>query len=192
MSDDFKLIKKVIEDFQKYYTERNPDNIDKIMDLFCDEGNLEVIGTNADKKGKGEWCLNYDSVKNLILNDWKGWGDLKLDLVNINIQRNDKTAWFAVVGNLRNNFTSDEIYKDFYDYMKSTVEGEPEISYKKKLENIVRDGLECLLEVQNGEAFNWPIRVNAILVKDQDVWKFTQMVFSFPTIYPDIRLENNK
>jgi len=189
MEEEITKIKEVIHGFQKGYLDRDLDAVEKFMDLFCDEGILEVIGTDAHVKGKGEWCLDKNALKKIVHSDWENWGDLRLDLDNLTIHINGYAAWFATAGTVSRTMEPAQSYKNFLGYLKWVTENEPEVSAKDKLLDILRGGLITLAEAEQGATYIWPIRLTAVLIKENDLWRFCQMTFSFPTIYPpDIRL----
>jgi len=189
MKDEINEIREVIREFQKGYLDRNLDATGKFMDLFCDEPSLEVIGTDAYIKGQGEWCLDKNALEKLVSGDWQSWGDLRLDAVNLNIHMNGQTAWFATTGTVSRTMEPAQGYQNFIGYLKWIAENEPEVPAKDKLLDVLRGGLITLADAEKGSRYIWPIRLTAILVKDKGQWKFCQMSFSFPTIYPpDVRL----
>jgi ketosteroid isomerase-like protein len=189
MQDEIAKIKEVIRKFQQGYLNRDLNAVEKFMDLFCDEGTLEVIGTNAYIKGQGEWCLDKDALRKVIVGDWQSWGDLRLDTDDLNIHVNGQTAWFATTGTVSRTMDPAQSYQNFIGYLKWVAENEPEISAKDKLLDVLRGGLITLAEAEKGASYIWPIRLTAVLVQDKGQWKFCQMTFSFPTIYPpDVRV----
>jgi len=59
----------------------------------------------------------------------------------------------------------------------------------QKLLHILRDGTNTFYELRHGEKFVWALYFTAVVIREVGGWKFTQMIFSFPTIYfPDVRL----
>jgi hypothetical protein len=171
------------------YVYRDPDSLDSFLDLFCNDGTLEVIGTDAYIKGEGEWCLDKTALKDLISGDWQSWGDLRIDTDNLNIHVNRHTAWFATTGTVSRILEPAQSYRNFISYVKWVAENEPQVSAKEKLFDVLRGGMVTLAEAEKGAQYIWPFRLTAILVKSTGQWKFCQMTFSFPTIYPpDVRL----
>ena len=189
MREEIAEIEEVIHEFQKGYLNRDLDALEKFTDLFCEDGILEVIGTDAHIKGQGEWCLDKNALKKMISGDWQSWGDLRLDMSDLNIHVNGQTAWFAATGTVSRIMEPAQSYQNFIVYLKWVTENEPEISAKDKLLDVLRGGIITLAEAEKGASYIWPIRLTAILVRNQGRWRFCQMTFSFPTIYPpDIRL----
>jgi ketosteroid isomerase-like protein len=189
MQDEIAKIKEVIRQFQQGYLNRDLNAVEKFMDLFCDEGTLEVIGTNAHIKGQGEWCLDKHALHKLVYGDWKSWGDLRINTDDLNIHVNGQTAWFAATATVSRTLEPTQSYQKFMGYVKWVAENEPEIPAKDKLLDVLHGGIITLAEAEKGARYIWPIRLTAVLVKEKDQWRFCQMTFSFPTIYPpDVRL----
>jgi len=189
MPDEIAKIKEVLRQFQQGYLERNLESVDQFLELFCDDGTMEVIGTNAYRKGEGEWCLDKQALHKLVYGDWKDWGDLRIDMDDLNIHVNGQTAWFAATATVSRILEPAQSYQNFMGYVKWVAENEPETPAKDKLLDLLRGGLITLVEAEQGASYIWPIRLSAVMVKDNDQWRFCQMTFSFPTIYPpDVRL----
>ena len=189
MEAEIATIKEVVHQFQQGYLDRDLDAVDKFMDLFYDEGIMEVIGTDAYVKGKGEWCLDKNALKKIVYSDWQNWGDLRLDVDNLKVHVNGQTAWFATTGTVSRTMEPAQSYKNFLGYLKWVTENEPAVSAKDKLLDVLRGGIITMAEAEQGATYIWPIRLTAVLIKENDRWRFCQMTFSFPTIYPpDIRL----
>ena len=188
MSEEIKHIKEVINKFQTGYIHRNIDNLDTFMDLFCND-ELEIIGTGAYKRGSGEWCVDKKTVRKLIADDWESWGDLRLNTDQLDINIQNQTAWFATTGTVSRTIEPGKSYQNFIGYMKWLTENEPEVSSKEKLLDVLQAAVSTLAEADRGKDYIWPIRFSAVLVKQNNQWRFCQMTFSFPTIYPpDVRL----
>lgn len=189
MTAEITQIKAVIQYFQDGYRLRDVDTVDRFMNLFCEDGRLEIIGTDAFIKGQGEWCLNRAALKKLVVGDWQGWGDLRLDTEDLTIHVKGEAAWFAATGTVSRSIEPDQSYRNFLGYMKWVTENEPEIPVKEKLLDMLRGGITTLANAEMGATYIWPLRLTAVLVKEAGRWRFCQMTFSFPTIYPpDVRL----
>jgi len=66
--------------------------------LFAKDEDVCIIGTAAVHPGGYEWCTGIEEVKKLISDDWKIWGDLRVDIDNASISINENTAWVALKG----------------------------------------------------------------------------------------------
>ncbi len=178
-------IRVLLQKFQDGYIHRDISQVDSFMELFTDDA--EVIGTNGVKPGVDEWYMDRTSARELVEGDWKGWGDVRLDLDSMSIHSRGDVGWVAASATVTQTIGS-ENYASYLEYVKSYID-KPELSAEQKLLNILRGGTNTVYELRRGEKFVWALRFTAVAVREADGWKFAQMNFSFPTIYfPDVRL----
>jgi hypothetical protein len=80
--------------FQSGYSKRDPAIISSFMEqLFPKEGDILVLGTDS-----GEWIEGYQRVRDFIANDWRYWGDVRLDVDNAMVSAEDDVAWLTTIG----------------------------------------------------------------------------------------------
>ena len=189
METQLQEIREVLAKFQQGYIARDIDQLDDFMQLFVAEGRFEVIGTDAYTKGVSEWCLTGDSLRRMIRSDWESWGDLRLDFDGAEITIRGEAAWLAAAGTVSRTLPPEQSYHNFLGYMRWLTENELEVPAKEKLLDVLQGGITTLVNADKGASYIWPLRLTAVLVKDDGHWRFAQMTFSFPTIYPpDVRL----
>ncbi len=178
-------IRTLLQRFQDGYIQRDVNRVDSFMELFTDDA--EVIGTNGVKPGVDEWYMDRKSARELVEGDWQGWGDVRLDLDSMSIHSRGDVGWVAASATVTRTIGS-ENYASYLEYVKSYID-KPELSAEQKLLNILRGGTNTVYELRRGEKFVWALRFTAVVVREDNGWKFAQMNFSFPTIYfPDVRL----
>lgn len=174
--------------FQDGYTARQPNRLEGFMNLFQDD--VEVIGTNGSCPGKDEWHLDKEGARELVRGDWEDWGDLKIKIGDARIKEKNGVAWISMPGTVTKHI-GDENYQAYLDYAKEYM-ARTDITARQRLLNILRGGTNTVFELNRGEKFVWPIRITAVAVKESGEWKFSQMCFSFSTIYfPDVREFDN-
>jgi len=179
---------ELVEKFQEGYITRNVENLDEFLSIFTD--NVEIIGTNGSYPGKDEWYLNKEGARELIQGDWEDWGNLRIDVEEIRIHESGNVGWLSIPATVSKCIGEDN-YQSYLEYVKDYLKTS-EVSAKQKLLNILRGGTNTVFELNRGEKFVWPIRITAVAIKEDSGWKFTQMCFSFSTIYfPDVRIFNN-
>ena len=177
-------IHSMMQKFQDGYTQRDVTKVDAFMDLFTK--NAEVIGTNGLKPHEGEWYMDSASARELVAGDWEGWGDLRLDLDSMSVHSLGSVGWIAASATVTKTIGA-ENYASYLEFVKTFIDG-PKLSAEQKLHQILRDGTSTIYELRRGEKFIWALRFTAVVVREEDGWKFAQMNFSFPTIYfPDVR-----
>jgi len=155
------------------------------MQLFTSEA--EVIGTNGVRPGVDEWYVDRASARELVEGDWEGWGDLRLDLDSVSIRYRGDVGWVAAPATVTK-VIGEENYASYLEFVKNLIDN-AELSAEQKLLHILRGGINTVYELRRGEKFIWVLRFTAVVVREDDGWKFAQMNFSFPTVYfPDVRL----
>jgi hypothetical protein len=80
--------------FQSGYAKKDPATVPAFMDeLFPKEGDILVLGTNS-----GEWVEGYQKVGDFFANDWRYWGNLRLDVDNAVVSADNDVAWVTTIG----------------------------------------------------------------------------------------------
>lgn len=180
-----KEILSLLQTFQDGYTRRDQARLDSFMELFTP--NAEVIGTNGIRPNDGEWYTNRETARDLVNGDWESWGDLHLEMDSASIHTQGEVGWLTVPATVTQTIGS-ENYESFLKFIHEFLASSP-LPAEEKLHYILRGGTNTVYELRRGERFVWALRLTAVVVKEEDQWKFAQMHFSFPTIYfPDVRI----
>ena len=80
--------------FEAGYVKRDPAVLPAFMEqLFPKDQDILVLGTDS-----GEWIEGYQRVGDFIANDWRYWGDVRLDVENAMISADNDVAWLTTVG----------------------------------------------------------------------------------------------
>jgi hypothetical protein len=80
--------------FQSGYVKRDPAVLPAFMEqLFPKDQDILVLGTDS-----GEWIEGYQRVGDFIANDWRYWGDVRLDVENAMISADNDVAWLTTLG----------------------------------------------------------------------------------------------
>lgn len=177
-------IRLLLQAFQDGYTRRDMSAADAFMELFTPDA--QVIGTNGIKPGTGEWYTTRAAAGELVRGDWKGWGDLRLDLETAAIQAQGDVGWIAAYATVTE-IIGAENYGAYLEYVMKLIESSG-LTAEQKLRDILRGGTNTVYELERGETFIWPLRWTAVVVRENNRWRFSQMHFSFPTThFPDVR-----
>jgi hypothetical protein len=180
-------VRLVLQRFQDFYTQRNPEQLEAFFELLADE-DLETIGTNGTSAGSGEWYLGKTAARELFLGDWEGWGDVRLDVAEARIRVNGETAWLSSSGTVSMLIPAAKNYADYLEYVRKYLDSSTATA-EEKLLYILRGGNNTVYELRRGENFVWPLRFTGVLTCENEIWKFQHMQFSFPTRYfPDVRI----
>jgi hypothetical protein len=66
--------------------------------LFPADGDLLILGTNG---GVDEWARGASNASRFIAADWRGWGDVHLDVEHAIVWSSGDVAWLATIGDVR-------------------------------------------------------------------------------------------
>lgn len=184
MNTDLEIL-TLLQAFQDGYTRRDRAILDSFMELFTP--NAEVIGTNGIRPNEGEWYISRETARELVRGDWESWGDLRLDLDSVSIHTQGDVGWLAVPATVTQTI-GNENYESFLKFIREFLDSSS-LPAEEKLHYILRGGTNTVYELRRGERFVWALRLTAVVVKEENRWKFAQIHFSFPTIYfPDVRI----
>ena len=80
--------------FQSGYAKRDPTTIPAFMEqLFPKDRDILLLGTDS-----GEWIEGYQRVGDFIAGDWRGWGDVRLDVNDAMVSADQDVAWATTIG----------------------------------------------------------------------------------------------
>jgi hypothetical protein len=80
--------------FQNGYARRDPKAVDSFSDnLFSKDGDILILGTDS-----GEWIRGTPAAKTFIKEDWRAWGDLRLECDRAAVWSSGNVAWTTTVG----------------------------------------------------------------------------------------------
>ena len=97
-TENLSEIRATLQKFQDGYTARDATHLDDFMQLFAQNDKIEMIGIGAAKRAAQEWFEGRSRIREIVENDWRYWGDVKLDVNGAKITANGKTAWLSTTG----------------------------------------------------------------------------------------------
>ncbi len=174
MKTDENKIKDVLRLLQEGYNKRDPQYLDTFMKLYSSKDSSLIIGTE-----QGGVIRGFESAKELFLNDWKDWGQVKYDINTSDIQVNGDMAWVFMFAELKLKFTAKYLNKIALKMIKTTSENE-KTSENAKIVDILRISALNIIEKLKSEMFNCPLRVTVVLTKEKENWFINHMHFSHP------------
>jgi hypothetical protein len=183
-------VRELLKAFQSGYAARDVTKIDEFMELFGSTNDVEAIGTKGSFSGEKEWRVGRVAVRDLIEDDWRGWGDVVFDVDGAWIRVHDDVAWLSCSATATLRIPFDNISDGFLAETKNTLDDET-LSPDEKMSKITRLGSDIYFEMPRGERFVWPFRFTAVAVKESTGWCFRQVQFSYSnTRMPDVRLSS--
>jgi CYTH domain-containing protein len=171
-------IKKLIIEFIKGYKEKDLEKIDSFMNLFSDKEDTQLIGIGATIPGAYEWFTGKSEIKEIVISDWKNWGNVDFDLNTLRITKNSDTAWLSICATLEQIDSSEDTWEFFMNQMKSFLE-EPNKKSSDKMFNATHYGLRRLYERNLGKGHKWIMVITGVMIKE-DKWKIHTLHWSMP------------
>lgn len=154
-SDSVEEVRKLLSAFSEGYARRDPAALDDFMNIFARDDHLEFIAVGGVSPSRGTWRVGRDGVRDLIRSDWEYWGLITLEPENAHISVRDDAAWLSTPATV----TTDDDTEEF-------------IGDKVEVKGPVHN-------VSTGDARTKPLRMTAVLMKQEGEWKFLQIHFSF-------------
>lgn len=185
-AEDIAAVRRTFQQYQDYYTARDPANLAACMELFTREHDVEVVGTGAITPGTDEWCDTHDLARELTAGDWEGWGDVRFDVDGAVIHTLGDVAWLTATATVTTVYPVEDNLRDAVARGQRVLaeEGDDE----GRLKNMLMWATAALAEAHRGDTYIWPIRFSAVLAREGGEWRFRQAHFSFPTTrFPDER-----
>jgi hypothetical protein len=179
-------VRRVFQQYQDYYTARDPANLDACMQLFTRGHDVEVVGTGAIAPGADEWCDSHALARELTARDWEGWGDVRFDVDGAVIHALGDVAWLTTTATVTTVYPVEDNLRAAVAQAKQVLaeDGDDET----RLKNMLMWATTALAEAHRGDIYVWPIRFSAVLAREDGDWRFRQAHFSFPTTrFPDER-----
>lgn len=181
---------EVIDKLQKGYLDRDIDGVDLfIEEVFTREPDMTILGTSTD-----EFCIEVDGIKELLVGDWEGWGDVALNRDSLQLINNDDYICFFTQGTVNYSFEhSKERDIRYVDYLKGIIED----NSMSNAQRIAFANWVLSLNYHNREDnprdYYWSMTLCGIMDGSNDQLLISNLMFSIvPSVYPDERFENNK
>jgi len=174
-----KNFKAIFQKFQEGYAERDTSKVEAFANELCTK-DIQIIGT-----GDEEWLQGIHSAKILFKNDWLYWFRLSLDTSTLNIATAGNAAFFRIKGIAFMTFPDKEAAYNFaYNRLQQMIEKEK--TSRTKMLSYSSEAADFIQQIESGSLdIKYTIRISGGLIKKNEKWLFSQLVFSFS--YPMTR-----
>ncbi len=169
---------KSFKAFEAGYDKRDANEIESFMELFCDDDEVQMLGISASEPGAIEWFTGKDEIKEIILSDWKYWGDVHFDIENIRISEKNDVAWFTLCATLEQIEVNEASWQFYADQMREIIEDSDMTAHDRMFE-AAHFGIRRVREKNLGVGYRFPMVITGVLLK-QDIWKFHSLHWSMP------------
>ncbi len=168
-------IESMFNEFKEDYLNTSIGANDIIRQYFTNDENHCVIGYDL------KAYQDRDAIAALIEEQRKKWLSMKIEAENTILRVYEATASLAAWGILGNNANKDNAMKMLLAEMKMLLNKETKAS--DKLFQIQRSIALMFRETAQHRQLDYCFKLEALLVKDKDHWKFSKLQFSFPFYY---------
>ncbi len=181
MYDATTEIRQVLQRFQDGYTLRDIEQLDEFMKLFVPGSETELIGIGASARNQNEWFQGTERIREIIEFDWQYWGDVKLEVKEAKITVKGEVAWLSTVGTIfqTDHVQTDELTEFSLKQMKEMLD-DVTLTPRARLVEAAHFGVRRWREREKPTGYPWPFVFTAILVKQENQWRFHTIHWSMP------------
>ena len=172
-------VRHALQRFQDGYTARDTSRLDEFMGLFVQGDEAELIGIGASVRGGNEWFQGLEPIHEIVESDWQYWGQVNIDVAGAKITVVGDVAWLSTTGKLVQTQHFGEALVFYVKQMKELLE-DADADLDERLMEATHFGMRRLRERHKGEGHSWPFVFTAVLVRDEDAWRFHTIHWSMP------------
>lgn len=166
-------IKDLLKDFQREYSGKSAADLDKFADrYFTTSHESYFIGT------ENYIAAGQEEIKKLVRSHRERYVVLSLYIDEAIISQEDDTAWVITGGYIKKYIKEEDVLKKQMENIEAILA--KQLPPKDKLFEIRRNISMTLKEAEKGEEYIWPFRMEGVLLRDSDGWKFNHLQFSHP------------
>jgi len=176
---DISAVRSTLQKFQDGYSARDIARLDEFMRLFVKSEAVEMIGIGASKHGAKEWYEGFDRVREFIGDDWRYWGDVRLDVEGAKITIHGDIAWLSTTGTVTRTQSIDSAIEFHLQDMKAFIDRE-DLSADEKLMEATYYGMRRLRERAKGIGYSRTLIFTAVLVRVDAEWCFHTQHWAMP------------
>jgi len=155
-SESIEEIRNLLSAFNSGYSRRDLASLDDFMNHFSQYENLEFIATGGASPGRGTWRVGKEAVRDLVRSDWEYWGLIHVDEEKARINVLNDVAWLSTSATVTTDDETEEFLGD-----KEEITG----------------AVQTMSATDGGRVK--PLRMTAILVKEEGQWRFAHIHLSF-------------
>lgn len=165
-------LKEVMVRFEKDFGTLDHNNLENFVETCFSQQQPYIIGPdNTYYSGEKELKENLARLSD-------HFNDISLNLDQMITLHQGEVAWLTVYGLNRKVIEEDKLFPKEIDKLNGIIEQE-ELTYKERLFQLQRCLSRALMEAAQGDSYNWPFRLEAVLVKEEEDWKFHNLQFSY-------------
>lgn len=169
-------ITKVLTELQTSYLNKAIDVKAAVGNLFSSYDDTYIVDPNETPAAVGN-----ESMEKLISEQRAKWDDMQLSIHEAIIRTYGDTALIATNGVFKRVLDSDMLLSKEWDKIKETLQKDGK--GEDKLFEAQKQIAYALKELAFGEESLWEFRFEAVAIRENNVWKFHNLQFSYPSLY---------
>jgi hypothetical protein len=176
MPTDTAAIRTLLQSYQDLYRARDVARLDEAMKLFVPDEQVEMVGTEAVRRGGPDWALGHDGVRALTEWDWRYWLEVELDVAGARVAVDGAVAWVTLAGALVQSERGREgtcafVRQTSLAWLWRTLADE-EQTLEQRLVAVAQVAAARARELQAPVGHRWALTFSAVLVRRDDAWLF--------------------
>lgn len=132
----------------------------------------------VDTKGS---CHKGQAVIDYILSQRATWKNIAVDDNAVFVDYEKETAWLVCNAVASNTIDENAAGERLMEYIQNTIDCD--LTAKDKLFVVQREISAYFMQHAKGDQFLWPLRIAAVLQKEEQQWKLHDMSISYPFHY---------
>jgi len=175
-ADSREAIIEALNNLQANYLNKSATIEDTIKNMFLSYDDIYILDPNENPAAIGS-----ESMEKLISEQREKWNEMQLSINEAIIRTEGDTALIVTNGIFKKVLSSDEILSNEWDKIKETLQKEEK--GEDKLFEAQKQIAYTLKELAFGEECLWEFRFEALAIKENNIWKFHNLQFSYPSLY---------
>lgn len=169
---DVKNIEMVMEEFERQYLCRDIKGENIVERFFSTSEDICIVDTD------NPWYVGKAEISNVVSIHRERWNKLEFSKHECLIGVNGNTGRIIVDGIVSRNYDEISAFKDLKTDIDKILNKDTNV--KERMFQIQRNIAQALLETSKGNDYKWPIRMEAVFIKENETWVFHSIVFSYP------------
>ncbi|GMQ57587.1 hypothetical protein AN1V17_19820 [Vallitalea sediminicola] len=169
-------IRELLNALKENYLNKKSDILDTVKNLFVTYADIYIVDPNEIPV-----AIGMDNIEKMIQIQREKWDDMELNIKESIINKEGDTANIITTGIFKKCSTSEQLLQREWNNIKETLQKEGK--GEDKLFQVQKQIAYALKELSFGKEAMWEFRFDAVAVKVDDIWRFHNVQFTYPSLY---------
>ncbi|MDP5276037.1 hypothetical protein [Chengkuizengella axinellae] len=170
-----KDIIETLHDFQNHYLNTSTNIQETVQTLFLSHDDIYVVDPHENPA-----AIGWNRIEKMIWQQREKWDEMNLNIHESMIRTEGNTATIVTSGILKKIINSEELLQNEWKLVKETLQKEGK--GEDKLFEAQKQIAYTLKELSFGDESLWEFRFEALVIKENEQWKFHNIQFTFPIL----------